>query len=127
MTDTASARACERIRIEMRRLNLNQADLATQIGWTQSKVSKVLNGETELAVEDLDALCFGVGVRITEAVRDHGMEFCAELTPTELRILEGIRHRGPEVAAAIMRLLFLKAPDAPQAMPLRKKTRKLSA
>jgi transcriptional regulator with XRE-family HTH domain len=127
MTDTTSTRARERIRLEMHRLKLNQADLANQINWTQSKVSKVLNGDTELAVEDLDALCFAVNLRITEAVRDHGMEFCAELTPTELRIVEGLRHRGPDVVAAILKLLFLKAPEAPQAMPLKKKTRKLSA
>jgi transcriptional regulator with XRE-family HTH domain len=111
----------------MQRRKLNQADLAGQIGWTQSKVSKVLNGDVTLTLEDLEALCFGVGLRLTEAVRDHGMEFCAEMTPTELRIVEGLRHRGPKVVAAILEVLFLRAPDAPQAMPLRKKTGKLSA
>jgi transcriptional regulator with XRE-family HTH domain len=127
MIETATVRACARIRAELHRRKQNQSDLAGLIGWTQSKVSKVLNGETELNLEDLDALCFGVGLRLTEVVRDHGLEFCAEMSPSELCILEGIRQRGPETAAAIMRLLYLKAPDAPQAMPLRKKARKLSA
>ena len=91
MTESASRRACERIRTEMQRLTLNQADLAGLIGWTQSKVSKVLNGDTVLTVDDLEALCFGVSLRISEAVRDHGLEFSAEMTPQEFRVLEELR------------------------------------
>ena len=78
----------------MLRRRINQAALADRIGWTQSKVSKVLNGETALCVDDLEALCSGVGLRLTEVVRDHGLEFCAELTPAELRVLEGLRARA---------------------------------
>ena len=72
MMETAAQRACARIREEMHRRKLSQVDLANLIGWTQSKVSKVLHGETELTVEDLAALCFGVSLRLTEAVRDQG-------------------------------------------------------
>jgi transcriptional regulator with XRE-family HTH domain len=120
MADPASRRACERIRAEMQRLTLNQADLAGIIGWTQSKVSKVLNGETVLTVDDLEALCFGVHVRISEAVRDHGLEFCAEMTPKELRLLDEL-HRRPGALEGLMQALRIAAPDAPRALPLKKR------
>lgn len=125
MTDSASRRACERIRAEMQRLALNQADLAGLIGWTQSKVSKVLNGETDLSVDDLEALCFGVGLRISEAVRDHGLEFCAEMTPQEFRVLEELRRRHGTLDG-LMQILRISAPDAPRALPLKKRARKIS-
>lgn len=120
MTESASRRACERVRTEMQRLALNQADLAGLIGWTQSKVSKVLNGETVLTVDDLEALCFGVSLRISEAVRDHGLEFCAEMTPQELRVLEELRRRHGTLDG-LMQLLRIAAPDAPRALPLKKR------
>jgi transcriptional regulator with XRE-family HTH domain len=104
----------------MQRLALNQADLAGLIGWTQSKVSKVLNGETVLTVDDLEALCFGVSLRISEAVRDHGLEFCAEMTPQELRVLEELRRRHGTLDG-LMQLLRIAAPDAPRALPLKKR------
>jgi transcriptional regulator with XRE-family HTH domain len=93
-----------RVRIEMQRRGLSQVDVAGLIHWTQSKVSKVLNGETALMVNDLDALCVAVGLRLTEAVRDHGVEFCAEMSPTELRVLEELR-RCPGAVDALLLLL----------------------
>jgi transcriptional regulator with XRE-family HTH domain len=125
MTETVSRRACERIRAEMQRLALNQADLAGLIGWTQSKISKVLNGETDLSVDDLEALCFGVGLRISEAVRDHGLEFCAEMTPQEFRVLEELRRRHGTLDG-LMQLLRISAPDAPRALPIKRRPRKAS-
>lgn len=91
MPFVAADRVRARIREEMARKNLNQADVAGLLEWTESRVSKVLNGRTELGVNELEALCFAVGLAMTEAVRDHGFEFCAEMTPTELRALEQLR------------------------------------
>lgn len=105
MTETVADRARRRIREEMDREHLNQTDIAGILKWGQSQVSKLLNGHTRLDVNDLDALCFAVGIRITEAVRDHGLEFCAELTPTELRILERIRQLTEPVREGLMGLL----------------------
>jgi transcriptional regulator with XRE-family HTH domain len=109
----------------MQRLTLNQADLAGLIGWTQSKVSKVLNGDTVLTVDDLEALCFGVSLRISEAVRDHGLEFSAEMTPQEFRVLEELRRRHGTLDG-LMQLLRIAAPDAPRALPIKKRPRKVS-
>ena len=105
MAETASDRARARLRSEMERRHLNQTDVANLLEWTQSKISKVLNGKTGLDVDDLSALCFAVGIQLTEAVRDHGLEFCAEMTPTELRILERIRQLPQPVLDAVMTLL----------------------
>ena len=91
MAFTAADRARNRIREEMARKNLNQADIADLLQWTESRVSKIMNGRTELGVNELEALCFATGLTMTEAVRDRGLEFCAEMTPTELRMLELLR------------------------------------
>ncbi len=124
MTETASQRARARLRTEMHRRHLSQVDLASLIGWTQSKVSKVLHGETELTVDDLESLCFGVDLRVTETVRDPGLEFCAELTPHELRVIEELRRHAGTVDA-LMQLLRIPAPPAPRA--LAKKSPRVSA
>jgi len=91
MAFTAADRARNRIREEMARKNLNQADIADLLKWTESRVSKILHGRTELGVNELEALCFATGLTLTEAVRDHGLEFCAEMTPTEMRMMELLR------------------------------------
>lgn len=85
--------------------NLNQADVAGRLEWTQSRVSKLLNGKVDLSVDILAALCFAVDVSLVEVVRDHGLEFCAEMTPSELRILERLRQLPPQVFEALMTLL----------------------
>jgi transcriptional regulator with XRE-family HTH domain len=113
MSDRASVRAAERLRLELHRRGLNQADLAGQIGWTQSKVSKVLNGETELTVNDLETLCVGLRLSMTEAVRDQGVEFCAEMTPLELRVFEEIRRR--RLIDSLMVFMSMPPYDAPRA------------
>jgi transcriptional regulator with XRE-family HTH domain len=80
-----------RLREEMAKKDMSQRDVAGILGWSQSKVAHILNGRVELNVDDLAEFCFGVGLSLTEAVRDRGMEFCAEMTPTEMRFLELLR------------------------------------
>lgn len=75
----------------MVRQHVTQADIAGMLQWSQSRVSKYLTGRMELTVDALAALCFTVNLSLVEAVRDQGMEFCAEMTPTELRVLERLR------------------------------------
>lgn len=105
MADSASIRARARIRSEMEKRHLSQRDVAGILEWTQSRVSKNLNARVELGVDDLESLCFAVGITLTEAVRDHGLEFCAEMTPHELRILERIRQLRADVLDAVMTLI----------------------
>jgi transcriptional regulator with XRE-family HTH domain len=91
-SETPAERALLRVRAEMARKKMSQRDVAGILDWSQSRVSKNLNERIELGVNDLGDLCFAVGISLTEAVRDQGLEFCAELTPTEVRVLEGLRH-----------------------------------
>lgn len=98
-----------RLREEMARGDVSQRDMAGILGWSQSKVAHILNGRVELNIDDLAEFCFGVGIAPTEAVRDRGLEFCAEMTPTELRILERIRQLQPNVLDAVMTLIDVKA------------------
>ena len=120
-----SEQARLRIREEMARRDLSQREVAELLRWSQSRVAKLLTGRVELGVEDLDGLCFAVGISAVEALRDHGLEFCAEMTPTELRILERIRQLPRPVFEAVMTLLNVKAHTRPQvrrAAQLRKKS-----
>lgn len=95
----------ERIRDEMTRTKMSQRDLAGIVGWTQSRVAHILTGHVEMKVDDLSAMAFGLGLSATELVRDRGMEFCAEMTPTELRMLERVRQLPKPVLDAVMTIL----------------------
>ena len=108
MKDTPSSKVRERLLSEMKARELSQTDIAGLLGWSQPRVSKVLHGRVELNVDDLAQLCFAVGISMTEAVRDQGMEFCAEMTPTEFRTFERMRQLHPTVLDAIMTLLDVK-------------------
>jgi transcriptional regulator with XRE-family HTH domain len=109
MSDPLSVRALRRIQEEMDREKVNQADIAGMLKWSQSRVSKLLNGKLELTVDALASLCFAVGILPTEAVRDHGMEFCAEMSPTELRFLERLRQLTPDMRDAYMKTMAVHA------------------
>jgi len=97
-----------RVREEMERQKMSQREMSDLLKWSQSRVAKILTGRVELTLDDLEALCFAVGLSVTEAVRDHGMEFCAEMTPTELRILERMRQLPQPVTDSLLQLLDVK-------------------
>ena len=106
-----------RIREEMTRKNLSQRDLSGLLGgpskhWSQSRVGKILTGRVQMGVADMEALCFAVGLSVVEAVRDHGLEFLAEMTPLELRMLERIKHLDEATRDAYLHILDVKARGA---------------
>lgn len=114
MIEPLATRVRKRIREELDRLGVAQADIAGQLKWSQSKVAQKLTGRTPWTIEELDALCFIAGIPPTEAVRDRGLEFCAEMTPTELRLLERIRQLPHADKDAIMRLLAVANNTRPE-------------
>lgn len=87
-----SDQALLRLRAEMERKRLSTRDVAGILSWSQSRVQKILAASRGLSVDDLEALCFAVGISMPESVRDHGMEWMAELTPSEFRLIELFRH-----------------------------------
>lgn len=102
---TMNDRVRDRLKEEAQKRKLSQRDLAGFLQWTLSKVSKKLNGYTMIDLNELEALCFAVGITPTEAVRDRGLEFCAEMTPTELRVLEQIRKLSKPTFDAYLQVL----------------------
>lgn len=70
---------------------LSVRDIAGIVKWPPSRVAQKFSGRTPITLDELETLCFALGIQPTEAVRDRGLEFVAEMTPTELRLLELIR------------------------------------
>lgn len=108
MQDTLSDRVRERIREEMTAKKLSQRDLAGILEWSQGRVAKLMTGRVKITVDDLAALCFAVSIQPSEAVRDRGLEFFAEMTPTELRILEKLRSADKGYYDAILTILHVR-------------------
>jgi transcriptional regulator with XRE-family HTH domain len=104
-------RVRERLREEKARVDVSNRDLAGFTGWSQAKVWQKLLGETELTLDELETLCFALGLTPTEAVRDRGLEFCAEMTPTELRILEILRRLPRPAFDGLMQFLHVQPRD----------------
>ncbi len=112
-----SERVRTRIREEMKRQKMSQRDIAGLLQWSQSRVAHILTGRVEIGVDDLAAFAFALGLSMPEVVRDRGMEFVAEMTPTELRLYERLRALGPDTQSAIMKLLNIPQADARRALP----------
>jgi transcriptional regulator with XRE-family HTH domain len=106
---TLSDRIRERLRAEMAARHLSQRDVAGIAGWSQSRVAKLMTGRVEMGVDDLEGLCFALDLSLTEVVRDPGLEFCADLTPTELRLLEQYRKQSEPMKTAITEILQVRA------------------
>lgn len=91
MAERLSDRVRARLRDEMSRRAVSQRDLAGLLNTNQSRISKLLNGRTAMDVDDLEEVAVALGLAPTEAVRDQGLEFCSEMTPTELRLFQLLR------------------------------------
>lgn len=103
-----------RLREEMAKLDMSQRDVAGILSWSQSRVAHLLTGRVEMSVDDLAEFSSAVGLAATEVVRDHGLEFCAEMTPTELRFLERLRQLDQMTRDSIMHIIDVKANTRPQ-------------
>lgn len=95
-------RVIERLKDEKAAKDFSERDLAGMLQWSQSKVAQKLSGRTPITLEELEALCVTLGLAPTEAVRDRGVEFCAELTPLELRMIERLRRLPAHQKEALM-------------------------
>ncbi len=105
MVESVARRVRRRVREELDRLGVVQRDIAGQLKWSQAKVAQKLGGRTPWTLEEFEALCFIAGISPTEAVRDRGVEFCAEMTPTELRFLEIYRGVSQADRDSVVQLL----------------------
>lgn len=110
----------ERLREEMARQNLSQRDAAQLLNWSQSRIAKLLTGRIQLDIDDVEAFSTVLNVRPTELVRDRGLEFAAEMTPTELRVLERLRALPKPTYDAFITLLDLRGDVEPRGATKRK-------
>lgn len=114
---TASDRVRALLKDELRARDISQRELAEKVErltgeqWTQGRIGKVLNGDVELKVDDLDYISRAIGIFLSEAVRDRGLEFYAEMTPTELRLLS-IYRRKPQPFKDAIQILHDMTPVA---------------
>ncbi len=95
----------------MTRRGLTQSEVAAALHWNQAKLNKIMMGRVALTVDALDMICHAIGFNLCEAVRDRGMEFSAEMTPTELRTLEVMRALPEQVRDAYLKLLSVSQND----------------
>lgn len=101
-------RVRERIRSEMARRDLSQQSLAELLQWTQSRVAQKLTGRTPITLEELEGFGIVLGLSVVELVRDHGLEFCAEMTPLELRFHQRLKQLPVSVRDALLLLIDSK-------------------
>lgn len=85
-----------RFREEMERRKMSQRDLAGILNWSQSRVAHLLTGRITMGVDDLAEMSWALGTRPTEMIRDRGLEFVSEMTPSEMRVFEWLRALSPE-------------------------------
>src|SRR6185369_12540323 len=92
-------------REELDRKGVTQPDIAGQLQWSQSKVAQKLTGRTPWTLQELESLCFVAGLSPIEAIRDQGLEFCTDMTPTEFRLFERLRQLTPSQLDAVIVLI----------------------
>lgn len=108
---------------------MSQRDVAGILTWSQSRVAHLLTGHVEMSIDDLAEFSQAVGLAPTEVVRDRGMEFCAEMSPTEMRFLERMRQLTQTQRDGLMHLLNIATTTQAQerrAAPTKKKKRETS-
>lgn len=117
---TPAERSIARIRDEMAKRKLTQRDIAKRMGCSQGKVAKLMLGHLNLRVNDLAVLAEAVGLHVSEAIRDRGQEFFAEMSPFEVRILEEFRQWPPHVQISVLTLIgIIPAPRQTDPRPSR--------
>lgn len=110
MTANAPKTPAERVRERMARwlevTGLTQREFADALQKTQVWLQKVLKGENDVRLRQLDEIARAMRTTAAELIRDDEERYQLELTPTEVRIMEQLR-RAPESYAAIATLLHV--------------------
>jgi transcriptional regulator with XRE-family HTH domain len=109
--DALSDRVRLRLRHEMAQKRLSQRDIAGILNWSQSRVAHLLTGRVAMTVDDLNHLAFAVSLSPLELVRDQGLEFVADLTPSELRAVQALRAKPEKERDAFFTVLQVSPRD----------------
>lgn len=106
----------ERVRERMRRwmdtTGISQRDFAGDLKKSQVWLQKVLAGENQVRLKDLDQVAQAMRSSAPELVRGTDDRYQLEVTPTELRLVEHLRRRQ-DLLLAVATILGI-TPHAPQ-------------
>ncbi|HXU05231.1 MAG TPA: hypothetical protein VN903_29935 [Polyangia bacterium] len=105
-------------RVAAERLSLHTGEL-----WTQSKVHKILTGEVGLQFVDLVAFARVIDISLVELVRDPGLEFSAEMTPSEMKLVAAVRDK-PRILPALLEIVGEPDPRKPGRLTIRERMRR---
>lgn len=83
---------------------LGQRELAKTLGKSQIWLQKVLAKENHVRLKDLDDIADALRTTASELLRTEEERYTMELAPTEVRIIERLRHR-PDLFDALASLL----------------------
>src|SRR5581483_10025706 len=115
---TLNDRARHRLEVERTRRNLSQRDLGQLLNWSQARVAQKFSGRTPLTLNELESLCDALDMPVLAAVRDAGLDFCAEMTPVELRALKTFRKLQPKQQEALLVLFNIKRASSKSMRPI---------
>lgn len=90
---------------------VNQRDFADDCHKSQVWLQKVLSGENQARLKDVDDIATAMRTTASELVRTTEERYQLELSPTEVRILERLRRR-PEAYSAVAFLLQVPLDEA---------------
>lgn len=121
---TLSEQVRERLRDEMHKKEISQRELADLLKWSQSRIMRAMTGRSEIGIDDLQSICFALGLSVLEVVRDQGLDFCAEMTPTEVRLLEKFRALDQVSRDAYLHFLNARATSTPDRYALKPHTKR---
>lgn len=97
---------------------VTQKELATDLNKTQVWLQKVLKGENDVRLRDLDGIADALRTTASDLVRGEDERYRVELAPTEMRIIEKMRHR-PAIREHVAALLNI--PAEPKSQPGRRR------
>lgn len=105
-------RVVARLRDELHRRGKTYPEIAEYLGWGVTKVAFKFTGRTPLTLNELEQLCFAIGLQPTEAVREQGLEYVANMSPTELYVHQQYQLAPKPIAEAIVQILKNSASGA---------------
>jgi hypothetical protein len=129
MPPDVSQRVRARVRDELTHRRISQRVAAERLEqytsepWSQSKVHKILTGQVQLMVDELAAFARVLDLSLADLMREPGREFVADLTPSELKVLEAIRER-PEMIPHLLAIVGSPPPRKPGRRTIRERMRR---
>jgi hypothetical protein len=105
-------------RVAAERLTLNTGE-----PWSQSKVHKILTGQVVFSLDDAAAFARILDLSFTALVREPGREFHADMTPSELKLIEAVRD-APKMLPLLLDLIGEAERRKPGRLTIRERMRR---